>query len=136
MFHINKGKVSNNQLLCEDLLEEYHSIQFAEPDQKFGYALGLFRTDAIKPYGVMHAGGGFGFFSYMYINPGMKLGIILMTNAQARGLGMDSFRFADDIIIEKMNGKNFNKIPEWDNFLGEYESVYHGRRLFKTNGSP
>lgn len=109
-FHINKGKIEGKQFLRKDLMDEFHSIQFQGQDQKFGAALGLVRNDIIKPYGVWHAGGGHGFFSWMGIYPDLKLGVVLLTNSQALNFSADNFRFIDEIIM-KHHDPNMNTPP-------------------------
>ncbi|NIM48804.1 MAG: serine hydrolase [Gemmatimonadales bacterium] len=101
MFHVNMGRVDGKQVLRKDLMREFHSIQFALPGQRFGYALGLIRNGFVTPYGVMHAGGGYGFFGWMAAYPGLKFGVIFLSNAQARNLSADSFRFIDETIIRR-----------------------------------
>jgi CubicO group peptidase (beta-lactamase class C family) len=78
MFHINKGRVGEVQLLKKDLVEAMHTVQFPEKYERFGYGLGLV-SGPIGPQ-VTHGGGGYGFISYMAMYPGLKLGIIVLTN--------------------------------------------------------
>jgi len=101
MFHLNRGQVGGRRVLRGDLMSEFHSIQFPLPGQRMGYALGLFRNSLITPYGVWHAGGGHGFFSYVAAYPDLNLGVVVLTNSQARNLSADSFRFIDEAIFRR-----------------------------------
>jgi CubicO group peptidase (beta-lactamase class C family) len=78
MFHINKGRVGEAQLLKRDLMEAMHTVQFPEKHERFGYGLGLV-SGPIGPQ-VTHGGGGYGFISSMAMYPALKLGIVVLTN--------------------------------------------------------
>ena len=89
MFHINEGRVDGRPLLRADLMQAMHSVAFPEPGQRFGWGLG----NAIEHQGpevyYYHGGGGYGFASYMAMYPGLKLGIICLTNSESGGEGLD-----------------------------------------------
>ncbi len=95
-FHINGGVEEERRILRESLLEEMHEIQYARPDQRFGYCLGLIREPVSDSYCVYHAGGGYGFESIMVIYPEKKLGFILLTNTE----GADVIWQARDLVRE------------------------------------
>ena len=88
MFHINEGRVDGQPLLRDDLMKAMHTVAFPEPHQTFGYGLGI----EISHYGpevfYSHGGGGYGFGSYMVMFPGLKLGMIYMTNSGQGGQGI------------------------------------------------
>jgi len=88
MFHINEGRVDGRPLLRDDLMQAMHTAAFPEPQQRFGYGLGL----AVDHYGpevyYSHGGGGYGFGSYMVMFPGLKLGMVYMTNSEHGGQGI------------------------------------------------
>ena len=80
-FHINKGRISGQQLLNKDLIEEMHSVQFPEDNQKSGYGLCLVRAAVSDTYLLNHGGGGYGFITSMTMYPELKLGVVTLTNA-------------------------------------------------------
>ncbi len=82
MFHINKGRVGETQMLTKDLIEAMHTVQFPEKHQRYGYGLGL----VTYPFGVMHGGGGYGFTSFMVMCPELKLGVVGLINSEAVSL--------------------------------------------------
>lgn len=88
MFHINEGRVDGRPLLRDDLMRAMHTVAFPEAHQKFGYGLGI----AVDRFGpevyYSHGGGGYGFGSYMVMFPGLKLGMVYMTNSEHGGQGI------------------------------------------------
>lgn len=82
MFHINKGQVGETQLLRKDLIEAMHTVQFPEKHERFGYGLGLVSSHFGPQVYLTHGGGGYGFTSYMAMYPGLKLGVVVLTNAE------------------------------------------------------
>lgn len=102
MFHINKGRVGDVQLLKKDLVEAMHTVQFPEKHERFGYGFGL-GSSHIGPQ-VTHGGGGYGFISYMAMYPGQKLGVVVLTNdADAGGSVVDPLsELVDKIIQDRM----------------------------------
>ncbi len=106
MFHINRGRLNRKQILREDLMNEFHSIQFSLPGQRIGYALGLIHGDISSTYAVSHAGAGHGFFGWMGAYPELKIGVVLLTNSQQRNLTEDSFRMIIDEAIFRRYGPN------------------------------
>jgi len=85
-FHLNGGVVDGNRLLGEELMRQYHSIQFGRPGQKTGYCLGLIREVVSNTYCLYHEGGGRGFASHMMIYPELGFGAVLLTNLEETGL--------------------------------------------------
>jgi len=87
MFHINEGRVDGRPLLREDLMRAMHTVAFPEPHERFGYGLGI----AVDHFGpevfYSHGGGGYGFGSYMIMFPGLKLGIVFLTNSEYSSIG-------------------------------------------------
>lgn len=82
MFHINKGRAGEAQLLKKDLVEAMHTVQFPEKHERFGYGLGLISSHVGPQVYLTHGGGGYGFTSYMAMYPGLRLGIVVLTNAE------------------------------------------------------
>jgi CubicO group peptidase (beta-lactamase class C family) len=80
MFHINKGRAGEAQLLKKDLVEAMHTVQFPEKHERFGYGLGLVSSHIGPQAYLTHGGGGYGFNSYMAMYPGLKLGVVVLTN--------------------------------------------------------
>lgn len=85
-FHLNDGVVDGRRLLREDLMEQYHSIQFARPDQRTGYTFGLWREPVGSTYCLYHEGGGRGFASHMILYPELGLGVVTLTNKEYQDL--------------------------------------------------
>jgi len=82
MFHLNAGRSGGTQLLKRDLLEEMVAVQFPEKGERFGYGLGIRSTQVGPEIAYGHAGGGYGFNSVMSIYPGLKLGIVALSNIE------------------------------------------------------
>ena len=80
-FHINKGRINGRQLLKKALIDEMHSVQFPEHNQKSGYGLCLSRAEVSQTYLLQHGGGGYGFITSMTMYPELKLGVVTLTNA-------------------------------------------------------
>ena len=95
MFHINEGRIEDGPLLRDDLMRAMHTVAFPEPGQTFGYGLGI----SVDHYGpevyYSHGGGGYGFGSYMIMFPGLKLGMVYMTNS---GYGSQGIAWISDIV--------------------------------------
>ena len=81
MFHINKGRVKETQLLRKDLIEAMHTVQFPEKHERFGYGLGIASNHVGPEVYLSHGGGGYGFSSNMAMYPGLKLGVVVLTNS-------------------------------------------------------
>jgi hypothetical protein len=79
-FHLREGKVGDRRVLREDLMAEYHAIQYRMPDQRTGYCLGLYREVVSNTYDIAHPGGGRGFQSLMILFPELDFGVTLLTN--------------------------------------------------------
>lgn len=80
MFHFNKGRAGEAQLLKKDLIEAMHTVQLPEKHERFGYGLGLVSSHIGPQAYLTHGGGGYGFNSYMAMYPGLKLGVVVLTN--------------------------------------------------------
>jgi len=85
-FHLNGGMVSGHRFLRKDLMAQYHSIQFAHPRQRTGYALGLWREAQSHTFSLYHEGGGRGFSAHMMLYPELGVGAVLLTNLEYHGL--------------------------------------------------
>jgi hypothetical protein len=88
IFHINEGRVDGRSLLRDDLMRAMHTVAFPEPHQRFGYGLGIGINHHGPEVFYSHGGGGYGFGSYMIMFPGLKLGIVYMTNSEYGGQGV------------------------------------------------
>jgi CubicO group peptidase (beta-lactamase class C family) len=85
-FHLNGGMVNGRRVLRQDLLEQFHSIQFAHHGQRTGYTLGLWREVVSNTYSLYHSGGGRGFGSHLIIYPDLGVGVMVLTNREYHGL--------------------------------------------------
>jgi len=97
MFHINEGRIDGRPLLRDDLMKAMHSVAFPELHQTFGYGLGIAVDHCGPEVFYSHGGGGYGFGSYMVMFPGLKLGMIYMTNSGQGGQGIG---WISDIVTE------------------------------------
>jgi CubicO group peptidase (beta-lactamase class C family) len=84
-FHIDKGSLDGTRLLREELAETMYTppnraARLAE------YALGIAVLDGYNTREFQHGGGGFGFNSNMAWFPELKLGVVVLTNAEHRDL--------------------------------------------------
>jgi len=101
-FHLNGGLVNGNRLLRQDLMEQYHSIQFACRGQKTGYGLGLIREAVSNTFCLYHEGGGHGFGSHMIIYPKLGFGAVILTNREYHGLtGEQGRKIMNEPIISR-----------------------------------
>jgi len=98
MFHINKGRVGEAQLLRRDLIEAMHTVQFPEKNERFGYGLGLVSSHIGPHVYLTHGGGGYGFISYMAMYPGLKLGVVVLTNGDQSSVTGPVSELVDKII--------------------------------------
>jgi CubicO group peptidase (beta-lactamase class C family) len=103
-FHINKGVVDGRRILRADLMDEIHSIQFAVPGQRGGYALGLLRDPVSDSYNLYHSGGGYGFQSDMAIYPEKGLAVVLLTNLGGHSAGGWRLRNVVDQLVIGRDG--------------------------------
>jgi len=85
-FHLNGGTVNGHRLLREDLMKEYHSIQFPARGQRTGYCLGLVREVISNTFCLYHEGGGHGFGSHLLLYPEFGFGTVILTNREYHGL--------------------------------------------------
>jgi CubicO group peptidase (beta-lactamase class C family) len=101
-FHLNDGVVNGQRLLREDLMEQYHSIQFAHRGQRTGYTFGLIREVVSNTFCLYHEGGGRGFGSHMIVYPELGIGAVLLTNREYHGLtGFSGRRIMNAPIIRR-----------------------------------
>jgi len=102
MFHINNGVVDGRRLLSDELMKQYHSIQFARDDQKTGYTLGLIREPVGSTFSLYHEGGGRGYGSHLMLYPEIGLGAVLLTNREYHGLtGFSGRQVMNDPVLER-----------------------------------
>ena len=85
-FHLNGGLVGGRRLLREDLMQQYHAIQFADLGQRTGYTLGWIREIVSNTFSLYHEGGGRGFGSHVILYPELGFGAVLLTNREYHGL--------------------------------------------------
>lgn len=112
-FQLNEGVVDGRRLLREDLMDEYHSIQFAHRSQRSGYCLGLFREAVGPTYCLYHEGGGRGFGAHLTVYPELDFGVVLLTNLEYHGLtGQPGRRVMNKPILERFGSA---PVPEPDN---------------------
>jgi CubicO group peptidase (beta-lactamase class C family) len=103
-FHINKGRVNGKQLLRKELIEEMHSVQFPEMKQKAGYCLCLDKSLVSDTYFLQHGGGGYGFITSMTMYPGLKIGVVTLTNSEESLVSSGRIQQVINPLIEKKSG--------------------------------
>jgi len=84
-FHINEGALDGTRLLRENLAE----TMYTPPNDAAGlaeYALGVGVSNQPGTRELQHGGGGFGFNSNMIWYPELKLGAVVLTNAEPADL--------------------------------------------------
>lgn len=59
-----------------------HTVQLPEKNERFGYGLGVVAAHFGPEVYYQHGGGGYGFTSTMAIYPGLKLGVVALTNSE------------------------------------------------------
>jgi CubicO group peptidase (beta-lactamase class C family) len=114
MFHIDKGRVGGAQLLRKDLVEAMHTVQFPEKGERFGYGLGLASNHFGPEIYLSHGGGGYGFISFMAMYPGLKLGVVSLTNMEQNAVdGGRIITLINKIIEARLEppGREFEKPP-------------------------
>jgi CubicO group peptidase (beta-lactamase class C family) len=85
-FHLNGGTIGGHRLLRKDLMEQYHSIQFAGLGQRTGYCFGWIREVVSDTFSLYHEGGGRGFGAHVILYPELGFGAVLLTNREYHGL--------------------------------------------------
>ena len=84
-FHINEGALGGTRLLRQDLAE----TMYTPPNPAAStaeYALGIAVNDNQGTRCLQHGGGGFGFNSFMVWYPELKLGVVVLANAEGDNL--------------------------------------------------
>lgn len=85
MFHVNEGRVDGRPLLSDDLIRAMHAAAFPETGQTHGYGLGIQVGHFGPEVSYFHGGGGYGFTSFMIMCPGLKLGVVILSNSPFGG---------------------------------------------------
>jgi CubicO group peptidase (beta-lactamase class C family) len=147
-FHLNNGIVNGRRILRADLMETFHSLLFPLPGQRTGYGCGLFHEVTANTFSLYHPGGGRGFQTLMMLYPGLKYGVVILTNLyehpltgiQARGVinGPIFKRYGPNPAAEPGTGKMFKLKPYASRIrsvLGRYGDRYGFVIEFK-NGVP
>jgi hypothetical protein len=98
-FHINNGMFNQQQIIQSEILEEMYRVTFPELNQSFGYCLGLWKQKIGDTYQFFHSGYGYGFASSVFVYPELNLGVAVLTNSEAPGLGASSIRRMIEPII-------------------------------------
>ncbi len=104
MFHINNGRVSGHQILKKELLEEMYTVAFPEKHQRFGYGLCLRQSGVATTSYLSHGGGGYGFLTYMTMFPGLKLGVVTLTNSEVSAVGGARIQSTISQLVEQSLG--------------------------------
>jgi len=121
-FHLNHGMVEGRRLLREDLMDQYHAIQYARRDQKTGYTLGLIREPVGRTFSLYHEGGGRGFGSHLMLYPELGISAVLLTNREYHGLTGFPGREVMNGPVRKRVGLNVvqSTDPRVEKILGRY----------------
>jgi CubicO group peptidase (beta-lactamase class C family) len=102
-FHLGSGAVGDVQILCQDLMRQFRTIQFARPNQQTGYCFGIFRQLIGSTFSFSHSGGGNGFQSQVIVYPELGFGVLLLTNKDGHGLTeAPSQKIVDDLVRERL----------------------------------
>lgn len=93
-FHINVGALDGGRLLYQDLAETmYEPPNPAALDAEYALGIGTANWQGTRRF--QHGGGGFGFNSNMVWYPELKLGAVVLTNADDVSLNM---QVVDDVL--------------------------------------
>lgn len=113
-FHINKGRVDGKPWINEELIEEMHSVQFPEHNEKAGYGLCLVKSLVSQTYLLQHGGGGYGFITSMIMYPELKIGVVTLTNSEESRVSGGRIQQVIDAIIEGKFGPTQVLSKEFD----------------------
>jgi CubicO group peptidase (beta-lactamase class C family) len=80
ILHLNEGKYHGKQIVSAKSIAEMAKLQFAKKDEKSGQGLGWMIDQSPRRRLLWHNGAVPGFFSYMAIDPGRKVGVALFMN--------------------------------------------------------
>jgi CubicO group peptidase (beta-lactamase class C family) len=101
-FLINRGKGGKKRLIREKLMKLMFEVTYPRKGQMSGYTLGLVRQKVPGTYSLSHAGGGFGFHSYLLIYPELKLGLVLLMNTREADLTEKLKTLVEEILEQKL----------------------------------
>jgi len=142
MFHIDTGRAGEAQLLKKDLVEAMHTVQFPEKHERFGYGLGLVSSHIGPQVYLTHGGGGYGFNSYMAMYPGLKLGVVVLTNGDQNSVTGPVSDLVDKIIqdgiappgreLERPTVDTKNPVPATDARVQRLAGSYAGDAALGT----
>jgi CubicO group peptidase (beta-lactamase class C family) len=144
-FHINKGEVDGRRILRRDLIEEMHTLQLPEHNERAGYGLGLVRAFAGPTYYLTHSGGGYGFISSMTMFPELRLGVVTLTNAHGSRVGAGRIiGIVENILGEKISvpqavwefdTAGYTPVPIKEKCVQRIRGIYDGRNFIgEKNG--
>jgi CubicO group peptidase (beta-lactamase class C family) len=136
MFHINGGRAGGVQLLRKELFEAMHTVQFPEKHERFGYGLGIVSSHFGPEVYYQHGGGGYGFTSTMAMYPGLKLGVVALTNSGQNSVTGPILELMTKIIearipppgpdLESPNVDTKDQIPRGDGRVRRFAGLYAG----------
>lgn len=136
MFHINEGCAGGTQILRPDLMAAMHTVQFPEEHERFGYGLGIAVNHIGPEVYYQHGGGGYGFTSTMAMYPGLKLGIVALTNSDQGPVVGSILELANKLIearipppgpeYEKPNADTKDPVPPTDDRVKRLAGSYTG----------
>ncbi len=131
-FHINGGVAGGTRLIDEKLLRTMYEIPFRDKGHLDGYALGIERADKHGTCYLNHAGGGFGFLTYMAWYPEHKLGAIVLTNYSESKFWPGSL--ADEILDRVLR----NRMPSTPPAVESQAALerYVGKYKIRVRGAP
>ncbi|NHJ05559.1 MAG: class A beta-lactamase-related serine hydrolase [Candidatus Heimdallarchaeota archaeon] len=82
IFHLNKGKINNNQLISLELFEEMYKAHLKNEGIDIHYNLGLYEESPINGQKVYaHGGGGYGYQTQQAWMPEYGISAIIFTNS-------------------------------------------------------
>ena len=103
-FYLNKGTVSEWQLIKTEILNEMFSIPNRRKNQTNGYALGTSVTKHGNVLLFSHGGGGYGFLTNMSWCPELNVGVIALTNSTGHTLNVVIPEMIGNMILEMKYG--------------------------------
>lgn len=140
-FHLNRGRVSDEQLLESQLIDEMYrpSVQIASNEPMLRYGLGVvLRGDFAGTYSVHHLGDGFGFSAAMKWYPEYGIGAVLFINSVERGPNWDVgtsllMAMIEGGFVSKINDASISNMQQ---FLEQLEATKRTHALSAPGESP
>lgn len=103
---IRRGQGENGQLLAPETLEKMWQIQYADPDQQYGFGLGFYVSKFRDYRQVRHGGVMYGYATQIAVLPEARLGAVtIITNDCANTVAGRINDYAFELLLARKTGK-------------------------------